>query len=65
MTLPIERTQAVLRTEQFLLDLLDPKKTARVPKEIRKQAYLCLRHYPNGYDLKHINESFEDLLSDE
>jgi hypothetical protein len=30
---------------------MDPKKTPRVPKEIRQQAYYCLRHYPGEYYL--------------
>lgn len=51
MTMPNERYSAVLRTEQFLKDLCDPKKTPRVPKEIRKQAYYCLRHYPGKYHM--------------
>ena len=51
MTLPNERYNAIKRTENFLKDLMDPKKTPRVPREIRKQAYYCLRHYPGNYDL--------------
>jgi hypothetical protein len=51
MTLPYERYRAIKYTEQFLTDLLDPKKTPRVPKEIRQRAYSCLRHYPGGYYL--------------
>jgi len=51
MTLPYERYNAIKRTEEFLKDLMDPKATPRVPKEIRKQAYYCLRHYPGNYDL--------------
>lgn len=54
MTLPIERKQAVLRTEQFLKDLLDPKTTPRVPRAVREQAYRCLRHYPTEFYLKDI-----------
>ena len=65
MTLPIERTQAVLRTEQFLKDLLDPKKTPRVPKDVREQAYSCLRHYPSRYNMEYITESFEEITRDE
>ena len=56
MTLPIERKQAVLRTEQFLKDLMDPKKTPRVPKAIREQAYRCLKHYPHEYDMEMASE---------
>lgn len=61
MTLPVERTQAVLRTEEFLKDLLDPKKTPRVPRQIRDRAYRCLRHYPSQYHMAYIKESFEEV----
>ena len=49
MTLPYERFHAVTRTEQFLKDLCDPKKTPRGPRDIRQQAYYCLHHYPSKY----------------
>lgn len=52
MTIPSERTRAVMQTEKFLEDLLDPKKTPRVPKHIRKQALWCLRHYPSQFDME-------------
>lgn len=55
MTLPYERTRAVIRTEEFLKDLTDPKKTPRLPKTIRHQAYSLLRHYPNRYDMEIIS----------
>lgn len=56
MTIPLERTYAVKNTRQFLLDLLDPKLTPRVPKSIREQAYHCLRHYPTDFDMDMIAE---------
>jgi hypothetical protein len=62
MTLPIERTNAVLNTEAFLIDLLDPKKTPRVPKGIRQRAASCLRHYPSCYNMANIKESFEEVV---
>ena len=49
MTLPDERYRAVIYAEKFLQELLDPKKTPRVPKEIRQRAYSILRHYPGKY----------------
>lgn len=49
MTMPSERTAAVLNTREFLLELLDPKKTPRVPLEIRKRASMLLKHYPTGF----------------
>lgn len=46
MTIPAEEKRAVLMAEQFLLRLVDPKKTARIPAEIRREASGILRHYP-------------------
>jgi len=54
MTMPSERTQAVLRTERFLLALRDPKKYPRVPKEVREEASRLLRHYPSKYHMEHV-----------
>lgn len=51
MTVPVERTRAVTQTYEFLLDLLSPKATPRVPAEIRQRAARCIRHYPGNYDL--------------
>lgn len=56
MTLPYERTRAVVQTEEFLKNLINPKKTPRVPKEIRRQAYFLLRHYPNRMDMEIISK---------
>lgn len=54
MTVPRERTNAVIFTETFLKDLLDPKKTPRVPKAIRQRALGLLRHYPCQYHMEVI-----------
>ena len=62
MTLPYERYNAVIRTEEFLKDLMDPKKTPRVPKEVRDQAYYCLRHYPGGYYLDVLATKCPEVL---
>ena len=51
MTLPDERYRAVRAAERFMQDLLDPRKTPRVPKMIRDRARSVLRHYPSSYDL--------------
>jgi hypothetical protein len=61
MTLPFERTNAVLRVERFLMDLRDPKKYPRIPKAVRQEASRLLKHYPTQYDMKYIDESFEPL----
>ena len=65
MTIATERTRAVLNTEQFLCDLLDPKKTPRVPKEIRKRAVALLRHYPSKYDMEIVVEEGSSRFGDQ
>ena len=57
MTVPSERTRAVLQTEQFLKDLTDPKLTPRIPRSIRKRALSLLRHYPCKYHMERIVET--------
>lgn len=61
MTLPDERTRAVLRVERFLMDLRNPKKYPRIPKAVREEASRLLRHYPTQYNMMYIDESFEPL----
>lgn len=51
MTLPHERYQSIKNARAFLYTLLDPKKTPRVPKAIRKQAYWVLKHFPSDLDM--------------
>lgn len=65
MTLPIERKHAVLNTEQFLKDLMDPSKTPRVPKYIREKAYRCLKHYPSTYYMEEAAEQAPDVFGGE
>jgi hypothetical protein len=55
MTVPRERTNAVIFTESFLKSLLDPKQTPRVPKNVRQQAGHLLRHYPSQFEMEVIS----------
>lgn len=64
MTLPYERRSAVDRTRYFLYDLLDPKKTPRVPKQIREEAYRCLKHYPLPYEMEQAAEQAPAVFGD-
>ena len=57
MTLPRERKNAVLRTEEFLVSLCDPKQTPRVPSAVRREARRLLKHYPTEY---HVDKIFGD-----
>jgi hypothetical protein len=51
MTIPLERSRAIRSTRNFLRDLLNPKKTPKVPKRVRQQAHRCLRHFPSDLDI--------------
>ena len=62
MTLPDERYRAIKWAESLCQDLLDPKKTPRVPKEIRRRAYSVLRHFPEEYYLSMLAESRPDII---
>jgi hypothetical protein len=62
MTLPNERTRALLNTHAFLRSLLDPKQTPKVPKAIRKEAYWCLRHYPLSMDIDELVKKAPNVL---
>ena len=51
MSLRNEKIRALLYTRDFMRDLLDRRKTPRVPKAIRERASACLRHYPFMLDI--------------
>jgi hypothetical protein len=64
MTLPDERTNAILNTRRFLLNLIDPKKTPKIPKSIRKEAYWLLKHYPNTFDFHMFFKNGEKIFAE-
>ena len=51
MTLPNERTRALVNSKRFLRSLLDPRATPRVPLAIRRAARNCLKHYPAEFEI--------------
>lgn len=54
MTMPYERTRAVIHAVDFLTRLLSPyneRGFKRIPKEVRQEALRVLRHFPRPYDL--------------
>lgn len=65
MTLPDERYRAVLRTREFLCDLLDNKKTPRIPKEIRQQALWCLHHYPDEREMQQAAANAPEVFTEQ
>lgn len=59
MTLPHEEVNSLKSVRQFLYDLLDPSKTPRVPREIRKRAHRLSKHYPMDFS---IQERYPDVV---
>ncbi len=49
MTVPDERSRALVYPRAFLQDLRDPKITPRVPKEVRRTANWLLRDCPEPF----------------
>lgn len=62
MTLPFERYNSLYETRKFLVDLIHPSKTPRVPKSIRQQAKNVLRHFPTYLDLEQISEKAPEII---
>lgn len=56
MTMPHERTRALVFTLEFLRDLQEPTATPGVPQPVRERARMLERHYPTlaSIDLAHM-----------
>ncbi|WP_394235522.1 BPSL0761 family protein [Pseudomonas anguilliseptica] len=48
MTMPHERTRAVLQTHDFLVEL---SRDTSLPERVRRDARFLLRHYPSRSDM--------------
>ena len=64
MTLPDERSRAVRYARMFMRDLLDKKKTPRVPKDIRMQARSVLKHYPADYEMEKVAKASPKIFGE-
>lgn len=54
MTLPHERVRSLHAARRLLFDLLDPKATPRVPREVRRYASRVLKHYPADHEIEQL-----------
>lgn len=57
MTLPAERTRAVIWAEDFLTRLISPYNKngiKKIPKAVRQEALYILRHFPRPYELESV-----------
>jgi hypothetical protein len=61
MTVPCERTNAVISTHSFLLSLCNTTQTPRVPKSVRQQAAHLLRHYPSKFEMDVIADREDNV----
>ena len=64
MTMPNERFYAIRNTREFLVELMDPKKTPRVPKEIRLKAYYAIKHFPGEYHMEEARKLAPEIFGD-
>jgi len=60
MTVPFERTRALVLTKEFLEAMLDPKQTPRTPRSMRGKAKALLRHYPGLCEIERVHKALPD-----
>ena len=61
MTMPDERFRSVVKTREFLQEILT---TPRVPKNIKDSARWCLRHYPSDWDMQRTALQAPDVFQE-
>lgn len=65
MTLPYERSRAVIQTGDFLRRLISPyteNGLKKIPKAVREEALRLLRHYPHPYELHEAAKAAPDIF---
>jgi hypothetical protein len=62
MTLPNERYNSILNTENFLKQLMT---ASNLPQHVRDNARWCLRHYPTKFDLDELAAACPGVLAEE
>lgn len=64
MTLPDEWFISMRKNRDFLFDLLNPEKTPKVPREIRKRASECLKHFPMVPEIDGLEKMYNASTGD-
>lgn len=62
MTLPDERYRSIKQTREFLWRLAGGE-FARVPRDVRRMAEGCLRHFPSEWELDRLAEASPDIVA--
>ena len=68
MTLPYERTRAVINVCDFLgriSSAYGPNGIKRIPKEVRQEARRLLKHFPRPYDLYAAAKCAPDVFDEQ
>lgn len=66
MTLPYQRSAAVMSVREFLLNLASPYGPTgikRVPKAVRSHARALLKHYPTAWEMSNAADKMPELFS--
>lgn len=61
MTLPNERTRALLNIRHFMRRLMDRSQKIKV-SELRREAYYAIKHYPADYEIQQLAEACPHIL---
>jgi hypothetical protein len=64
LTMPSERFYAIRNTREFLVELMDPKKTPGIPKTIRLKAYYAIKHFPGEYYMEQARELAPEIFGE-
>ena len=62
VTLPDERTKSLMNAREFLIRLLDPRETPRVPLSVRREARWVLKHYPSQAEIEALADEMPELF---
>lgn len=62
MTIPFERSRALIHTYELLKRLQDAKATPRVPRWLRGQAKALVKHHPSYADIEQAHKPLPDLF---
>ena len=61
MTIPFERTRALVECQQFLTELAEPSWLHQDPAELQRIALWLLRHYPTLLNIESAHEALPEL----
>jgi hypothetical protein len=64
MTMPDEMFNAIRSARHFMMALMDPKQTPKVPKEIRQRARDRLKHFPSEFDIGQLEKMHSTMSKD-